>query len=168
MKLAVIYDSLTDHTKQCADWIVEGMNRIEGVEAKSFKYDAVDAEFVKETKGVVLGSPSYAAQMTPAFHQWMMTEAGKLNMGGKLGGAFATQQFSHGGGELVIQTIHTMMLVRGMLVYSGGGAKGRPVIHIGPVGTNSNVEEFSRLEDYKDYFVIFGERFAEKAMELFG
>ena len=168
MKLAVIYDSLTDHTKQCADWIVEGINSVKDVEAKDFKYDAVDTDYVKEAKGVVLGSPSYAAQMTPAFHTWMLTEAGKLNMGGKLGGAFATQQFSHGGGELVIQSIHTFMLVWGMLVYSGGGAKGRPVIHTGPVATNSNVEEFSRLEDYRDYFVIFGERFAEKAKELFG
>ncbi len=168
MKLAVIYDSVTDHTRQCADWIVEGMNRIEGVEAKGFKYDEVDADFVKETKGVILGSPSYAAQLTPAFHTWMFTQAGKLGMAGKLGGAFATQQFSHGGGELVIQSIHTMMLVWGMLLYSGGGSKGRPVIHIGPIATNGNVESFSKLEDYKDYFEIFGERFADKAKEIFG
>ncbi len=55
-----------------------------------------------------------------------------------------------------------------MLCYSGGAACGRPVIHIGPVGVNDNMEKFNGMENYKDYFNIYGERFATKAAELFG
>ena len=40
-------------------------------------------------------------------------------------------------------------------------------IHMGPVGVNSNVEAHNSLEYYKDYFVIYGRRFAEKAVEIF-
>lgn len=166
MKLAVICDSKTGNTIKCAEWIAEGMNSVDGIEAKAFKIEEVDEDFVKESRGVVVGCPSYAALMTPDMRNWLMG-AGKLGMAGKLGGAFATEQFTHGGAELVIQSIHTNMLVWGMLVYSGGGSKGMPVIHIGPVGVNGNVEAHNGLENYESYFRVFGQRFAEKAAELF-
>nr|MCR4924023.1 flavodoxin family protein [Lachnospiraceae bacterium] len=65
MKLAVIYDSKTGNTKQAADWIVEGMKEVNEVEALAFSINEVDEEFVKASRGIVIGSPSYAAAMTP-------------------------------------------------------------------------------------------------------
>ena len=65
MKLAVIVDSKTGNTRQAADWIVQGMNRVGNAEAKAFTIPEVDEDFVKEARGIVIGSPSYAAQMTP-------------------------------------------------------------------------------------------------------
>ena len=166
MKLAVIVDSKTGNTRQAADWIVQGMNQVEGMEAKAFTIPEVDEDFVKEARGIVIGSPSYAAQMTPDLHAWMMSSAGNLGFAGKLGGAFATEQFTHGGGETVIQSILTIEMVKGMLCYSGGGSCGMPVIHLGPVGVNDNVEKHNGMEYYKDNFIIFGERFAKKAAEI--
>ena len=168
MKLAVIYDSKTGNTKQAAEWILEGMLETEGVEVQAFSIQEVDEEFVKEAKGVVIGSPSYAAAMTPDLHSWLLSRGRAIGLGGKLGGAFATEQFTHGGGDLVVQAILTNEMVSGMLCYSGGGACGLPFIHLGPVGVNSNVEKHNGMEHYKDYFTIFGRRFAEKAKELFG
>ena len=51
MKFAVIVDSRTGNTRQAADWIVEGMNAVDGVEAKAFTIPEIDEEFVKEAKG---------------------------------------------------------------------------------------------------------------------
>ena len=48
MKLAVIYDSKTNNTAAVAGYMTEGMNSLEGVEAKTFLYSEVDTEFVKE------------------------------------------------------------------------------------------------------------------------
>ena len=96
-----------------------------------------------------------------------MTRAGKLSMAGKLGGAFATEQYTHGGAELVIQSILTNELVFGMLCYSGGSSQGKPIIHIGPVGVNDNVEAHNGMEKYEEYFRVYGRRFAAKALELF-
>ena len=59
-------------------------------------------------------------------------------------------------------------MVKGMLCYSGGGACGMPVIHLGPVGVNDNVEKHNGMDKYKDNFIVFGERFAKKAAEIFG
>lgn len=167
MKLSVIYDSRTGNTKQAAEWIAAGMKRKAGTEAGAFSIHHIDEDFVKGSKGVVIGSPSYAAQMTPELHAWLMSGTGNLDLAGKLGGAFATEQFTHGGGETVIQSILTIELVKGMLCWSGGGACGMPVIHLGPVGVNNNVEKHNDIEYYRDYFVIYGERFAKKAAELF-
>ena len=167
MKLAVIYDSKTGNTKQAAEWIVEGMNQIENTEARVFSIHDTDEEFVKEACGVIVGSPSYAALMTPDMRTWLLASASKLQMAGKLGGAFATEQYTHGGGENVIMSILTNELVMGMLCYSGGAACGKPVIHMGPIGVNGNVEPHNCLDNYKDYFQIYGERFAQKAQELF-
>ena len=166
MKLAVIYDSKTGNTRQAAEWIAEGMNQAADVEAKAFAFEAADEDFIKEAKGVVVGSPSYAAQMTPAFHAWLITGTGKLELAGKLGGAFATEQFTHGGGDVVIQSILTIEMVKGMLCYSGGGACGMPVIHLGPVAVNNNVEKHNGMEHYRELFMTYGTRFAKKAGDL--
>lgn len=167
MKLSVIYDSKTGNTRQAAEWIVEGMNSLENVEAKAFSIDSVDEDYVKESKGVVIGCPSYAASMTPSLHAWLLPSLGKLGFAGKLGGAFSTEQYSHGGSTLVIQSILHMEMVAGMLCYSGGSSYGVPVIHLGPVGVNDNKEKHNGMNFYKDTFVVYGKRFATKALELF-
>ena len=166
MKLTVVYDSKTGNTKQAAEWIAEGMMKVENCEAEAFSIESVEEAFVKEAKGVVIGSPSYAAAMTPALHAWLLETGRVLGLGGKLGGAFATEQFTHGGGDIVVQAILVNELVSGMICYSGGGACGLPFIHLGPVGVNNNVEKHNGMEHYRDYFVIYGQRFAEKATEL--
>lgn len=168
MKLSVVYDSKTGNTKQAAQWIIEGMESVAGVEAKAFSIESVDEEFVIESKGIVIGSPSYAASMTPALHEWFSPPFKKPDFAGKLGGAFATEQYTHGGGTLVIQSILNTEMVAGMLCYSGGVMCGEPFIHLGPVGVNDNIEKHNRLELYKENFVIYGGRFAKKAMELWG
>ena len=106
--------------------------------ARAFSIEKVDEDFVKEAKGIVVGSPSYMAQMTPQIHNWLFEKAGELEFPGKMGGAFATEQYTHGGGTQVIQSILTIEMVKGMLCYSGGMACGKPVIHLGPVGVNNN------------------------------
>ena len=168
MKLAIIYDSKTGNTKQAGDWIVEGMNQVDGVEARAFLIGEEDQAFVEEAKGIVIGSPSYSASMSPSLRTWLFESGSELGMAGKLGGSFATVQYTHGGGDLVIQSIIMIELSFGMLCYSSGVEFGKPYIHLGPVAVNHNEEAHNRLENYKDNFVVYGERFASKAMEIFG
>ena len=167
MKLSVIYDSRTGNTKQAAEWIAEGMNGVDGVNARAFGIGEIDEEFVKASAGAVIGCPTYASLMTADMRSWLLEKAGKLGFAGKLGGAFATEQYSHGGAEIVIQSILTNELVFGMLCYSGGASWGKPVIHLGPVGVNGNAEPHNRMDNYRNNFIIYGERFAKKASELF-
>jgi NAD(P)H dehydrogenase (quinone) len=127
----------------------------------------LDEDFVNQSKGIVIGSPSYCMLMTPDMHKWLLESAMHLELAGKLGGAFSTVQYTHGGGECVIQSILLHEMDYGMLCYSGGSSWGTPYIHIGPVGVNNNVESHNTLEYYRDNFEIYGNRFARKAAELF-
>lgn len=68
----------------------------------------------------------------------------------------------HGGGELAIRSILDHELVFGMLTYSGGGSQGKLVVHLGPVATSG------ALEEALPTCTLYGQRMAQKAVELFG
>ena len=161
--MAVIYHSVTGNTKSMGEQIVKGMNSVEGVEAKSFPIENVDTEFVKEAKCVVFGSPIYAAHITGQMMNYLLSEAGKLGLAGKLAGAYTTAQYVHGGGELGIREMLDHCMVLGALIYSGGGAWGKPVIHLGPVGIDNTLD----INTFAENFEVYGKRMAAKAVELF-
>lgn len=161
MKMAVICHSRGGTTKKMGEIIAEGMASVSGVEARVFSIDAVDADFVKEAKCVVVGTPTYLATMSAEMKTWLDSPSGKFDLAGKIGGAYATADYIHGGSEIAIQAILSHLLVRGMLVYSGGGAHGKPVIHLGPVAIKDNMDACT------EYCRIYGQRMATKTMEIF-
>lgn len=164
MKMSVIYHSVTGNTKNMGERIVKGMTSVEGVEAKTFSIDDIDYDFVKESQCVVLGSPIYVAHISAQMMCFLQDHAGDLNLAGKLCGAYATAQYVHGGAELGIQEMLNHMLAKGALAYSGGGAYGKPIIHIGPVGIDNTLD----IEQFGENFEIYGQRMAMMAERLFG
>ena len=89
----------------------------------------------------MFGCPTYAAGPTSDFYTWMEKNAGGLNLAGKLGGVFATEQYIHGGADLTMNALLIHLLVYGMMIYSGGASCGKPVIHMGPVEVSPKKEE---------------------------
>lgn len=161
MKMTVLYYSKTGNTKHMAEVIAEGMQTVDGVEAKVFSIDEIDEEWIKESKCVILGSPIYMASVCAPIHNWLEGPCMKYGLAGKIGGAFATADYIHGGGELGIQFILDHMLVCGMLTYSGGGSYGKPVVHLGPVAIHNH------LDESRETFLIYGQRMAAKTMEIY-
>ena len=154
MNIAIIYDSKTNTTATAGAYIKEGIERVEGCSARTFHVDNLEKEYVLNADAVIIGAPTYMASVSNRMLTWLQTEAPALKLAGKQGGAYATEQYIHGGAENVISTILTHEMVFGMKVYSGGGSYGKPVIHLGPVGMSQNIE------DFKDLFLVYGERFA--------
>ena len=161
MKMTVLYYSKSGNTEKMANMIAEGMNCVEGAEAKAFSIDAVDLDWAKESRCIVLGTPTYMADVAGVTKTYLESGLRQCEPAGKIGGAFATARYIYGGGEIGLQTILTHMMVSGMLTYSGGGALGMPVIHLGPVAIGD------RLEESEETFRIYGQRMAQKAAELF-
>lgn len=161
MKMTVLYYTKTGNTKAAAEMIVEGMKKVDGIEAKSFSIENIDEDWAKSSKCIVLGSPIYVSSVCAAVKNWLDGSCRKYDLAGKLGGAFATADYLHGGGDLGIRLILDHMMVYGMMTYSGGSAYGKPVIHLGPVALNHH------LEESKDTFLSYGERMATKTKELF-
>lgn len=161
MQMAVLYYSKTENTKQMAEVIAQGMQSVEGVEAKAFSIEDIDETWLQESKCIILGTPIYLACACAEVVTWLQGPCRKYGLAGKIGGAFATADYVHGGGELGIRTILDHMNVLGMLTYSGGGAYGKPVIHLGPVAIAG------KLDETKEIFHLYGQRMATKTKELF-
>ncbi len=160
MKITVAYYSKGGCTKRMADEIVKGIEKVDGVEAKAFALDELDLDYLAESKAFILGTPVYYASSCWQVKKWF-DESAKIKLAGKLGGAFATADFVQGGASNALTMILSHMMVKGMLVYSGGGAFGLPFIHQGPVAIKPTLEEDAKM------FSIYGERMAQKAKELF-
>lgn len=164
IKVAVVYHSQTGNTARMADIIAQGAQSVEGAEARAISItdmSEADAAYIAESRCLVYGDLVVGANLSAPGRAWLEGPAKKLNMNGKLGGAFATARYVYGGGEHVIREILGAMLVMGMLPYSGGCAQGKPFIHLGPVAIEGH------LEESEEVFGVFGERMARKAVELF-
>lgn len=156
MKASILFDSRTGNTMQAGEWIAKGMEEC-GIETKCFNINDVDKAWVKESDCVIIGSPTYMADVSAEMKKFL-EGLGAYGVAGKLGGAYATAQYDWGGGVIAIETILRHMLVAGMMVYSSGGTES-PVIHLGPVSVKGNGE---------DVFVQYGRRMAKQCVKVNG
>ena len=157
MKLAIVYYSESGNTKQAAEYVAEGMKKA-GAEVGLFELDKIDEAFVAEAKAVVFGAPTFYADTC-----WQMKkffDETKLPLAGKIGATFGTAGYLQGGCEIALQNNVVRMLCKGMLVYSGGCARGEPLTHLGAIALGGHVEE------QKEQFVTLGERVAAQAARL--
>jgi NAD(P)H dehydrogenase (quinone) len=162
MKIAIVYHSETGNTKQMAELVGEGCTRVSGVEARCMSLDEVDEDYVVAAAAVILGSPTYEGSCSWKIKRYLDTTS--KGLAGKLGGVFASQNWPGGGGASFAEmTMIAGMLVRGMLIYSGGIAEGRPYLHFGAVSRRAPEEEL-----YQERCLKLGENIARKAAELFG
>ena len=164
MRIAVIYYSQTGHTREMGEVIAKGIADAGG-EARLFSIEEeMDIEYINGCDGVIFGTPTWVASTCWQMKKWFDVDSRPLKLAGKLGGVYATAHYAQGGADIAIMTLIGHLLVKGMLVYSGGASLGQPFIHLGPVAFDA-VE--GHYESCKETFRIFGERFAKKAGELF-
>jgi NAD(P)H dehydrogenase (quinone) len=162
MKIAIIYHSETGNTRQMAQLVRQGCLRVPGVEARCMPVDDVDEDYVVDASAVLLGSPTYEGSCTWQMKRYLDTAA--RGLAGKLGGVFASQNWPGGGGASFAEmTMIAGMLVRGMLVYSGGISEGQPYLHFGAVSRRAPDKDL-----YRERCLKLGENIARKAAELFG
>lgn len=166
MRISIVYWSLTGHTAEMAEEIASGIRK-EGVEAKAFNIHetVADNEYIESSSGLIIGTPVYLASSVWQINKWLEEDSKGINLSGKLGGAFATAHFAQGGADTAIMDLLGLMLVKGMVVYSGGGSFGLPIIHHGPVALDKVGDHF---DESREMFRIYGSRFVSKAKDLFG
>ncbi len=160
-KVLVIYHSDTGNTRKMAELITSGAAGVEGVEAEMASISEVTADQIGAADAVAMGSPTYYGTMSWQMKQF--TDTFRADFNGKLGTAFASAAWPGGGGyELVEFALIAAMLIKGMVIYTGGVVNGMPPTHFGAVSRQApqgfDVERCEKL----------GRTFAEKARELFG
>jgi len=161
MKIAVIYHSETGNTMAMADLVCKGIEEVDGAVAKAMAIDDVDEAFVEEAAAVILGCPTYEGTCSWQMKRFLDTVS--VSLADKLGGVFASQNWPGGGGaDLTEITLIAGMLVRGMLIFSGGISLGAPYLHFGAVSTRKPEGI------YEERCVKLGRNIAAKAKGLFG
>lgn len=160
LNLAIIYHSESGNTKTAAEAIKKGAESFDTVKVKLMPIEAVDVDFVNSAQAVIFGTPTYMGDLSHQMKNWFGNQPNKLKLNGKLGAAFATQRYIGGGATNALKSVLSLLLVKGMLAYSGGAAEGKPYTHFGAVCIEAGAEQQQRTE-------IFGRRVAKKALELF-
>ncbi|MDD2485700.1 MAG: flavodoxin family protein [bacterium] len=159
LKMVIIYHSETGNTRNMAELVAEGAGEL--VQVILMPVEDLNEDALREAAVVAFGSPTYYGTMS-----WQMKkciDTLPVGMEGKLAGVFASAAWPGGGGyELTEINMIQGLLVRGMLVYSGGVVTGAPPTHFGAVSRKSP-EGFDADRCRK-----LGLNLAKKGIELFG
>ena len=109
MKTAIVYDSRTHTTEKAAEFIAKGIAHTGDIEVRCFNIDEADLEYIQQADMVIFGSPTYMASVTGKMKNWLESNIKMLNLAGKLGGAYATEQYIHGGAENAIKEMKELI-----------------------------------------------------------
>jgi len=161
VKIAIVYHSETGNTQKMAEFIKNGCDNIEETDSKVMSIDNMDLAYIAGAEAVIFGCPTYEG--TASWQMKKVLDTISVDLAGKLGGVFASQNWPGGGGaDLTEITLIAGMLVRGMLIYSGGITQGQPFLHFGAVS------EKAPKGLYEKRCIKLGENIASKAKELWG
>lgn len=117
-RILVAYYSRTGNTEQMARGVVEGIKRVPEALAVVKRVSEVSKEDLEGADGIILGCPTYFAnipgEVKTAMDDWNWKL--KVDFTDKVGGAFATAGGAAGGQEHVIVSLLLFMLNNRMVV----------------------------------------------------
>lgn len=118
-KVLVLYDSATGNTQKLAYYVAEGAKTIPGIEVRLLSVANAKKEDVLWCDGIAVGSPTHMGTLSWKMKQFWDHEMWDLwsKIDGKIGCAFATAGGWGGGAELTCQSILTVLLNFGFLVF---------------------------------------------------
>ena len=117
-KVLVVYYSQSGNTERLAKVVAEGARRVDGVSVTLKAVADVTREDLVEADGLVLGSPTYYANIAGPMKSFIDDWAFRYGvyLGGKVGGAFSTGGGDTGGKEHVVVSLLLAMMNNGMVV----------------------------------------------------
>jgi len=130
MNVLVLYYSKGGNTRKLAEAVAQGVQQVDGVEARlCHSRDVTKDDFVS-ADGVIVGSPVYFGTMAAPLKQILDDFVGvRRKMEGKVGAAFATSGYAAGGKETTMMSIIQALLIYGMIIV------GDPMSATGHYGT---------------------------------
>lgn len=117
-KILILYSSDGGNTAKMAEFIAQGASSIPGMEVRVLTVETATEKDLHWCDGIAVGSPTKYGLISSemkAFWEKHNTEWQLLD--GKIGCAFSSQGGWGGGGELACQSITTLLMNFGMLVF---------------------------------------------------
>ncbi|HJT31442.1 MAG TPA: flavodoxin family protein [Pirellulales bacterium] len=155
----VLYDSLSGNTAKMAALVAEGAREVPDIEVRLRHLDEATADDVLWCDGLALGSPTNMGilswKMKRFWDETMMPHW--MNVDGKLGCAFSSSGGWGGGQELACQSLLTVLMNFGFLVFGVTDYAGKlTTLHYGAVSARE-----PRSEELQASCRLLGRRLAE-------
>jgi NAD(P)H dehydrogenase (quinone) len=116
--ILILYYSKDGSTKKMAHYVAEGAEQISDMHVRVKSIDEANRVDILWCNGLALGSPTHlgtVASEMKKFWEDLLPDWQKLD--GRIGCAFSSQGGWGGGGELTCQTLMTIMINYGFLVF---------------------------------------------------
>lgn len=160
----VLYDSQTGATEKLASEIARGLSSVEGIDIQTRHVSQATSCDVVSADGVIMGSPTHLGLLSwPLKRFWdeaMLPHWGKID--GKLGAVFSSQGGWAGGGELACQSMLTLLLNYGFLVFGVTDYVAKDfTLHYGALAAKEPRDLNSKTAAW-----LLGRRFAENIKRL--
>lgn len=158
-KILVFYDSATGNTEKMAQLVAEGAQSIPETEVRVRSVDEAEPADVQWCDGLALGSPTNMGILSWKMKHFWDEKMGSLWMqvDGKIGCAFSSAGGWGGGMELTCQSLLTVLINFGFLVFGVTDYAGKvTTLHYGAVTARE-----PRNDDDKEACRILGRRLAE-------
>ena len=158
-KVLVLYDSASGNTAKMAAFVAEGAREVPEIEVRLRHLDEATAEDVLWCDGLALGSPTNMGLLSWKMKRfWDETMAPQwMKVDGKLGCAFSSSGGWGGGSEMACQSLLTVLLNFGFLVFGVTDYAGKLMtLHYGAVTARE-----PRSDEAQAACRILGRRLAE-------
>jgi NAD(P)H dehydrogenase (quinone) len=118
-KVLVLYDSVSGNTEQMAHLVAEGAATIPGTEVRLRRVEEARADDIHWCDGVAAGSPTNMGLLSWKMKRFWDEEmnAHWMKVDGKIGCAFSSSGGWGGGTELACQSLLTVLMNFGFLVF---------------------------------------------------
>jgi NAD(P)H dehydrogenase (quinone) len=164
-RVLVLFQSDGGHTKLMAELVAEGAASVPDTDVRLRSVSEATADDLVWCDGVAAGSPTHMGTVSWEMKRWWDVTAQPLwfSAEGRIGCAFSSSGGLAGGGELTCQTLLTIMMNYGMLVFGVPDyvAPGR-TLHYGAVCAGRPRDDADREACRR-----LGRRLAEWAQTLF-
>lgn len=158
-KILVLYDSQTGNTRKMAELVAEGAAAIEDIEVRLRSVDEATADDVVWCDGLAVGSPTNMGVLSwkmKRFWDEVMAEQW-MKVDGKIACAFSSAGGWGGGAEMACQSLLTVLINFGFLVFGVTDYVGKlTTLHYGAITARE-----PRDEDAKEACRKLGKRLAE-------
>jgi NAD(P)H dehydrogenase (quinone) len=158
-KILVLYDSLSGNTAKMAELVAEGAAGIDGTETRVRSVDDAAADDVVWCDGLAVGSPTNMGLLSWKMKRfWDETMVDQwMKVDGKIACAFSSSGGWGGGAELACQSLLTVLMNFGFLVFGVTDYVGKlTTLHYGAITARE-----PRGEDPQNACRKLGKRLAE-------
>lgn len=156
--ILVLYDSASGNTKKMAEYVARGAQAEESDQVRLLSVDMASAADIEWCDGLAVGAPTNMGILSWKMKRFWDEKCQDLwgKIDGRIGCAFSSSGGWGGGNELTCQSIHTVLLNFGFLIFGVPDyVADKFTLHYGAVTAGA-----PRSQKEKDACMLLGKRLA--------